>query len=151
VLIAAFVSLIFGLLLAFTRFGRFTYAIGSSEEAASRAGINVHRHLIKVYVLAGAMSGLAGLMSLARFSSTTIAGHSLENLNAIAGVVIGGTSLFGGVGTIAGTVLGVFVPTVLQNGFVIVGVPTFWQQIAVGIVLIAAVFIDQIRRKRYRR
>jgi ribose transport system permease protein len=150
VLISFAVALVFGVILAQTRFGRYTYAIGSNEEAARRAGVNVDRHLIKIYALAGTLSGLAGFMSLARFSTTTIGGHTTDNLNAIAAVVIGGTSLFGGIGTILGTVFGVFIPAVLQNGFVIIGVQTFWQQVAVGAVLIAAVYFDQLRRARKR-
>jgi ribose transport system permease protein len=97
--------------------------------------------------LAGLLAGLAGYLSLARFGTTTVGGHDTDNLNAIAAVVIGGTSLFGGVGTIAGTVIGVFIPAVLQNGFVIAGVQPFWQQVAVGAVLIGAVYLDQLRRR----
>src|SRR4051812_757760 len=148
VLISFAVALVFGVILAQTRFGRYTYAIGSNEEAARRAGVNVDRHLLKIYALAGTLSGLAGFMSLARFSTTTIGGHTTDNLNAIAAVVIGGTSLFGGIGSILGTVFGVFIPAVLQNGFVIVGVQAFWQQVAVGAVLIVAVYLDQVRRAR---
>jgi ribose transport system permease protein len=151
VLIAAVVALVFGVILAATRFGRYTYSIGSNEEASRRAGINVDAHLIKVYAIAGTLAGLAGFMSLARFATTTIGGHSTDNLDAIAAVVIGGTSLFGGIGTMVGTVVGVFIPAVLRNGFVIVGVQTFWQQVAVGAVLILAVYLDQLRRARYRR
>jgi ribose transport system permease protein len=150
VVIAAVVALVFGVILAQTRFGRYTYAIGSNLEGARRSGVNVDRHLIKVYALGGTLAGLAGYMSLARFGTTTISGHSTDNLNAIAAVVIGGTSLFGGVGTVLGTVFGVFIPIVLQNGFVIVGIQPFWQQVAVGAVLIGAVYLDQLRRTRYR-
>jgi len=151
VLIAAVVALVFGVILAMTRFGRYTYAIGSNEEAVRRAGVNVDAHLIKVYAIGGTLAGLAGFMSLARFGTTTIGGHSTDNLDAISAVVIGGTSLFGGIGTIVGTVVGVFIPAVLRNGFVIVGVQPFWQQVAVGAVLIVAVYLDQLRRARYRR
>ena len=151
VLIAAAVALVFGIILAATRFGRYTYAIGSNEEAVRRSGVNVDAHLIKVYAIGGTLAGLAGFMSLARFGTTTIGGHSTDNLDAIAAVVIGGTSLFGGIGTIVGTVVGVFIPSVLRNGFVIVGVQPFWQQVAVGAVLIVAVYLDQLRRARYRR
>ncbi|HKH16578.1 MAG TPA: ABC transporter permease [Solirubrobacteraceae bacterium] len=147
VLIAFAVALVFGVLLAATRFGRYTYAIGSNEEGARRAGVAVDRHLIKVYALAGTLSGLAGFLSLARFATTTLGGHSTDNLQAIAAIVIGGTSLFGGVGTMLGTVFGVFIPAVLQNGFVIVGLQPFWQQVAVGAVLIIAVYLDQLRRR----
>jgi ribose transport system permease protein len=150
VLIALAVAIVLGILLAQTRFGRYTYAIGSNEEAVRRSGVNVDRHLIKVYALAGLLSGLAGFMNLARFGTTTIGGHATDNLNAIAAVVIGGTSLFGGIGSILGTVFGVFIPAVLQNGFVIVGVQAFWQQVAVGAVLILAVYLDQLRRSRQR-
>jgi ribose transport system permease protein len=147
VVIAAVVAVVFGVVLAATRFGRHTYAIGSNVEAAQRSGIDVDRHLVKVYALSGFLAGLAGFLSLARFSTTTIGGHSTDNLSAIAAAVLGGTSLFGGLGTIAGTVIGVFIPIVLQNGFVITGVKPFWQQVAVGAVLIAAVYLDQLRRR----
>ena len=147
VLIAFAVAIVFGIILAATRFGRYTYAVGSNEEAARRAGVPVDRHLMKVYALAGTLAGLAGFLSLARFSTTTIGGHDTDNLQSIAAVVIGGTSLFGGIGTMLGTVFGVFIPAVLQNGFVIVGVNPFWQNIAVGAVLIGAVYLDQLRRR----
>jgi len=147
VIIAFTVAIVFGVVLTATRFGRNTYAIGSNEEAARRAGINVDRHLIKVYALAGTLAGLAGFMNLARFGTTTIGGHNTDNLQAIAAVVIGGTSLFGGIGTVLGSVFGVFIPAVLQNGFVITGVQPFWQQVAVGAVLIGAVYLDQLRRR----
>ena len=147
VLIAFGVAIVFGIMLAATRFGRNTYAIGSNEEAARRAGIPVDRHLIKVYALTGTLAGLAGFMNLARFGTTTLGGHNTDNLQAIAAVVIGGTSLFGGVGTVLGSVFGVFIPAVLQNGFVITGVQPFWQQVAVGAVLIGAVYLDQLRRR----
>jgi len=147
VLIAAAVAIVFGLILWITRFGRWTYGIGSNAEAARRAGIDVDRHLIKVYALAGVLAGLAGWLNLARFSTTTVGGHATDNLNAIAAVVIGGTSLFGGVGAIAGTVVGVFIPAVLSNGFNVIGVQPFWQDVAVGAVLILAVYLDQLRRR----
>jgi ribose transport system permease protein len=151
VLIAAVVALIFGIILAQTRFGRYTYAIGSNAEGVRRTGVNVDLHLIKVYALGGTLAGFAGFLALARFGTTSIGGHSTDNLDAIAAIVIGGTSLFGGVGTILGTVVGVFIPAVLRNGFVIVGVQPFWQQVAVGAVLIIAVYLDQLRRSRYAR
>lgn len=146
VLCALAVALIGGFLLTQTLFGRYTIAIGSSESAAERAGVNVKFHLIKVYVLSGLLSGLAGFLSLALFGSTTIAGHATDNLNSVAAVVIGGTSLFGGVASILGTVIGVFIPTILQNGFVIQGLQPYWQQIAVAVVLVVAVYLDQRRR-----
>ncbi|QNA91829.1 MULTISPECIES: ABC transporter permease [unclassified Microbacterium] len=144
--IALVVVVIGGVVLHFTRFGLHTYAVGSSELAARRVGVKVDRHLISIYTLSGGLAGIAGILSLSQFSTTAIAGQSQTNLNVIAAVVIGGTSLFGGVGTIVGTVVGLFIPAVLQNGFVITGVPPFWQQVAVGAVLITAVYVDQARR-----
>jgi ribose transport system permease protein len=148
VLIAAAVALVFGVILAQTRFGRYTYAIGSNEEGTRRTGVNVDRHLLKVYALTGTLAGFAGFLQLARFGTTSVAGSTTTNLDSIAAIVIGGTSLFGGIGTILGTVVGVFIPAVLRNGFVIVGVQPFWQQVAVGAVLIGAVYVDQLRRAR---
>ena len=144
--IALIVVVIGAILLHKTRFGRYTYAIGSNEEAARRTGIKVTRHLIAVYALAGTLAGFGALLSLAQYGTTTIAGQSLTNLNVIAAVVIGGTSIFGGEGTVFGTVVGLFIPAVLQSGFVIVGVQPYWQGVAVGSVLIAAVYVDQSRR-----
>jgi ribose transport system permease protein len=144
--IALVIVVIGGIVLHFTRFGLHTYAVGSSELASRRVGVKVDRHLIAVYTLSGGLAGIAGILSLSQFSTTAIAGQSQTNLNVIAAVVIGGTSLFGGVGTIVGTVVGLFIPAVLQNGFVITGVPPFWQQVAVGAVLITAVYVDQVRR-----
>lgn len=128
-------------------FGRHTLAIGSSEEAARRVGLNVPRHLLKVYIVGGVASGFAGFLSLSYFTTTSVGGHSTDNLQAITAVALGGTSLFGGVATIFGTVIGVFIPAVLQNGFIIVGVNPYWQLIAVGVVLVIAVALDQVRRR----
>ncbi|MGA9761917.1 MAG: ABC transporter permease [Gaiellaceae bacterium] len=147
VIIAAVIALGCGLLLAFTRFGRYTYAVGSNQEAARRVGINVDGHLIKIYALMGGLAGAAGCMSLAHFTTTTISGHTTDNLSAIAAVVIGGSSLFGGRGTVAGTIIGVLIPATLASGFIIIGVNPYYQYVAVGIVLIGAVYLDQLRRR----
>jgi ribose transport system permease protein len=144
--VALFVVLLGMVVLHRTRFGLHTFAIGSNPEAGRRVGLKVDRHLIKVYALAGLTAGFGGILNLAFFQSTTIAGQTNTNLNVIAGVVIGGTSLFGGAGSVFGTVIGLFIPTTLQNGFVILGVQPFWQQVVVGGVLIAAVYVDQARR-----
>jgi ribose transport system permease protein len=147
VIIALVVALIGGLVLWATRYGRRTYAVGSNAEAARRSGINVDRHLLKVYAIAGMLAGLAGILSFAKFGTTTLAGHATDNLNVIAAVVIGGTSLFGGVGTMIGTVVGTLIPATLANGLVIVGLNSFWRDFAVGVVLVAAVYLDQLRRR----
>jgi D-xylose transport system permease protein len=135
-----------------TRFGRHVYAVGGSAEASRRAGIDVDRVRIAVFMISGFMAGVGGIMLASRLRSvaTNTGGGNLLLL-VIASAVIGGTSLFGGVGTMIGTVIGVFIPAVLRNGFVIVGVQPFWQQVAVGAVLIAAVYFDQLRRSRYAR
>ena len=146
VIIAAIVVTLGIITLKRTRFGLHTCAVGSNPEGCRRVGINVDRHLIKVYALAGLLAGLAGVLNLAFFRSTTIAGNSLVNLDVIAGVVIGGTSLFGGVGTVFGTTVGLFIPATLRNGFVILGVQPYWQQVVVGAFLIGAVYFDQVRR-----
>jgi ribose transport system permease protein len=147
IVISFLVAIVFGLVLAYTRFGRYTYAIGSNPEAARRAGINVDWHLIKVYGLAGLLSGAAGIMSLAFFGNTTIAGHETDNLTVITAVVLGGASLFGGRGTMLGTVIGLFIPAMLQTGLVIIHVNQYWQYVAIGAVLVAAVYLDQFRRR----
>jgi ribose transport system permease protein len=135
-----------GIILHKTKFGRYTFAVGSNELGARRVGINVDRHLIMIYALSGLMAGSGAVLALSQFGTTTIAGQSLTNLNVIAAVVIGGTSIFGGEGSIFGTVVGLFIPAVLQAGFVIIGVEAFWQGVAVGTVLVAAVYVDQSRR-----
>jgi ribose transport system permease protein len=151
VVVAAVVATTGAVVLNLTRFGRYTLAIGSNQEAARRAGVNVDWHLIKVYALSGTMAGFAGFMSLTIFTTTTISGHSNDNLQAIAAVVIGGTSLVGGVATVVGTTVGVFIPMVLFIGFTILGYQSFWRDVAVGAVLILAVYADQLRRRRRER
>ena len=149
--IAAAVTLVGGVVLAVTKFGRHTYIIGSNPEAGRRAGINVDRHLLYLYSLSGLLAGLAGWLSLTRFATTTIAGHSTDALQVITGVVLGGTSLFGGIGSILGTVVGIFIPSVLNNGFIVTNVQPFWQEVAIGLILIAAVYLDQLKRWRRER
>jgi ribose transport system permease protein len=147
VVIAVVIAVAFGLVLAYTRFGLHTYAIGSNPEAARRSGIRVDGNLIRVYTLSGTLAGVAGCLSLAHFSTTTISGHSADNLAAIAAVVLGGASLFGGSGTVAGSAIGLLIPAVMQSGFITIGVSAYWQFVAVGAVLILAVYADQLRRR----
>jgi ribose transport system permease protein len=122
--------------------------IGSNAEAARRSGINVDRHLIKLYALSGSLAGFAGMMSLVRYTTTTVGGHGTDSLVVITGVALGGISLFGGIGLMIGSVIGMFIPTVLNNGLVSTDVSAFWQQIAIGLILIAAVYLDQLKRRR---
>lgn len=130
-----------------TRFGRYTQAIGSSEEAAVRSGIRVDRHLIMVYTYTGALAGLAGFLNLALFGTTTISGHTADFLYVVLAVILGGTSLFGGVGTVAGTCLAAFIPWVLNDGFIILGVDPYWQYVTLGAIFIVVVYLDALRRR----
>lgn len=145
VLITAVFCFVAALFLGQTRFGLRTYAIGSNPLGASRSGINVERHLIKIYMLAGFFAAVAGLMVMARFSSASVQAGANDELDAITAVVIGGASLFGGRGTILGTVIGGFVITTMVTGLILIGVQPFWQQVAVGMILIFAVATDQFR------
>lgn len=145
--VIALVCVIFGgILLHKTKFGLTTYAVGSNIEGCRRVGINVNRHLVLVYALMGFCAGIAGFLSLALYQQTTIAGQSNTALTVIAGVVIGGTSLFGGYGSMFGTMIGLLIPIVLQTGFIIIGVVPFWQNVVVGVFLVAAVYVDNARR-----
>jgi len=99
-------------------------------------------------VLSGGLAGLAGYVSLARFQTTTLNGHQTDMLQAILAVVIGGTSLSGGVGTVLGTIVGVAIPSVLSAGFVILGLEPFWQQVALGVALATVVIVDLRNRRR---
>jgi ribose transport system permease protein len=148
IVVAGVIAVLAGVVLGMTRFGRYTLAIGSNPEAARRSGIAVRRHLFKVYLYAGGLAGLAGFLALARFGTTSINGHLNDNLQTITAVAIGGTSLFGGVASVLGSTVGILIPSVLNNGFVIAGVQPFWQQIAVAAVLVVAVHFDQRRRAR---
>jgi ribose transport system permease protein len=147
IFIAYGIALVAAVVLNRTRFGRYTYAIGSNAAASMRAGINVDLHLVKIYSLSGLLAGVAGAMDLLRFGTASVGSHQADNLAAISATVIGGTSLFGGIGTIGGTVIGAFIPTVLRNGLVIARVQPFWQNVAIGAVLILAVYLDQRRRR----
>ncbi len=146
--LAAAIALILGLVLGLSRFGRHVYAMGSDEEATRRVGIDTRWLTVKIFVLMGVLAGLAAIVDVARFTTTSIGGHTTDNLAAIAAVVIGGGSLFGGRGTILGTLAGVFIPVVLQNGFIINGVQPFWQSVVIGILLVVAVGLDQAQRSR---
>ena len=148
VMVTAVVALIGGVALHMTRFGRHTYLVGSNPEASRRAGIDVSGHLLRLYALSGLLAGFAAMMSLGRFSTTTLEGHANDPLEAITAVVLGGTALTGGRGSIIGTVVGVFIPAVLANGFIIMGIQPFWQMVVIGFVVIAAVYADQIKRQK---
>ena len=128
-----------------TQFGRHTYAIGGNLEAAIRTGVPVDRHIILLYMLSAATAGIAGFLSTLRFTAgSAVIGDPLL-LASIAAVIIGGVSLFGGAGTVVGTVIGALIIAVLTTGLVMLNVEAFWQFIVVGAVVILAVLIDQSR------
>ncbi|MFG1949918.1 MULTISPECIES: ABC transporter permease [Micromonospora] len=151
VVVAAVVVAVLWVVLSQMRFGLRTYAIGSNAEAAARSGIPVGRHMLALYTLVGLLAGVVSFIDLSRFGTASLSGHTQDALNAIAAVVIGGVSLFGGRGRMSGVVIGVFIPAVLANGFVVVQVDPFWQNVAVGAVLVLAVYIDQLRRGAHNR
>jgi len=147
IIFLAFAALAF-ILLRYTRYGRQIYAVGGNREAARLSGVNVRRVLFSVYVIIGFLSGLAGFVLSARLnSSEAVAGMGYE-LNVIASVVIGGTSLFGGVGSIFGTVIGSILIGVLINGLVLLNVNPYVQQITIGLILVAVVAFDQFAKAR---
>jgi ribose/xylose/arabinose/galactoside ABC-type transport system permease subunit len=134
--------------LTYTRFGRHVYAVGGNVEAARLAGLPVRRVLVAVYVIVGFFAGLAGFVLSARLnSSEAVAGIGYE-LTVIASVVIGGTSLFGGVGSVVGTVVGSILIGVLINGLVLMNVSSYVQQIIIGIIIVLAVAFDQFAKSR---
>ena len=145
VIMTAFVVAYAIFLLGKTQFGRHTYAIGGSLVAAVRTGIPVERHIIKLYMLSAATAGIAGFLSTLRFTAgSAVIGDPLL-LSSIAAVIIGGVSMFGGAGTVIGTVIGALIIAVLTTGLVMLNVEAFWQFIVVGAVVIIAVLIDQSR------
>jgi ribose transport system permease protein len=134
-------------LLSQTRFGQHTYAMGASRAAATRAGIDIRRQVMKLYLLSAVSAGLGGVLYAARFSAGAAQAGEPLLLDSIAAVVIGGASLFGGSGTIAGTVAGALVIAIIQYGLVFINVQPFWQFVAVGIVIIISVLVDQSQRR----
>lgn len=148
VLIAAVIAILAWLTLQYTPFGQQVIAIGGNEEAARLSGINVQRRLISVYMISGLLAGVAAMILTARLGAAEpISGTGYE-LNAIAAAVMGGASLAGGQGSILGTVIGALIMGSLQNGLTLNNVPAFYQQVAVGAVIIVAVFVDQWRRRK---
>jgi inositol transport system permease protein len=141
-------ALIFHIALRYTRYGKFTYAIGANPQAARVSGINVGRHLIMVYTIAGLLSGLAGAVTAAR-ASTGQAGMGLGyELDAIAATVIGGTSLAGGIGRIGGTVIGMLILGIMLSGFTFLGVEVYYQDIIKGVIIVTAVAADMYRQQK---
>jgi inositol transport system permease protein len=145
VIVTGAVLLAMHFVLSQTRFGQYTYAIGGNPQSAARAGIAVKRHLVLVYMLSAAFAALGGIVYTARYGAGAAnAGESLL-LDSIAAVVIGGASLFGGTGSVIGTLIGALIIAVIQFGLIFIDVNAFWQFIAVGTVIVLSVIIDQTK------
>ena len=149
ILVLLTIGIVLGMhyLLSQTRFGQHTYAMGGNVQAALRAGINVRNNTIALYILSSLSAACAGILYTARFSAGAAQAGEPVLLDSIAAVVIGGASLFGGSGTIVGTVIGALIIAVIQYGLVFVNVEPFWQFVAVGVVIIISVLVDQVQKQ----
>jgi ribose transport system permease protein len=150
VIVAVLIAVIFWFFLTKTRLGKYAIAIGGSEETARVAGIAVERYKVGLYVLCGFLTGIAGVLLLARLNSGDPTFGGLFELNAIAAVVMGGTRLSGGQGSISGTIVGALVISLVQNAMNIFNVPSYWQQVVIGAVIVFAVVLDQYRKRASR-
>jgi rhamnose transport system permease protein len=148
---AAVVAAIFAYLLRYTRFGRRIYALGSNPDAALLSGINVTRITLSVFIISGAMAGLASVLYASRFANVTTTEASGFELQVIAAVVIGGTNIFGGTGSVLGTVLGALLLGVIGNYLAISGLSEFWQLVIQGAIILAAIITDALINRRLER
>jgi ribose transport system permease protein len=146
-LLVIMVYVIFHYFLTRTQTGRYIYAIGGNKEAAHLSGINVNRILVIVYTISGLMAGLAGLVMVGRVNSAFPLAGLMYELDAIAAVIIGGASFFGGVGTVWGTLIGAIIIAVLRNGLNLLNVSADLQMTVIGLVIIAAVYVDVLRQR----
>lgn len=148
ILVIVVVAVAGHLVLTRTRLGRYAYAMGSNAEAARLSGIPVRRHLTAVYVICGALAGLGGMIAASRINSgQPNFGQGLE-LDVIAAVVIGGASLFGGQGTVLGSLIGAFLVALIRNGAVLLDINTFYQNVIIGVIIWVAVWWDRFRRRK---
>lgn len=145
--IAIVMAVIAAYILNKTRFGRYTLAIGSNAEAAKRVGIDVRRHLFLIYIFGTMISSAAGIVYLSYTAAAQPTSGANYELYSIAAVVIGGGSLFGGVGTILGSVLGALLMTILKNGTQLAGISPYVEQVILGVVVVGAVYVDNLRRR----
>lgn len=143
-------AVVFHVLLTKTVYGRRTYAIGSNEQGARMAGINVDRHKMLVYAMAGFLYGIAAIIQTSRAETAQSGTGLMWELDAISAVVIGGTSLMGGVGRITGTIIGVLILGIITSGFTFLGIDVFYIAIVKGTIIVAAVVADQYRHKNKR-
>jgi ribose/xylose/arabinose/galactoside ABC-type transport system permease subunit len=146
VLLLAATFLVFGLAMPRSLFGRYAYAIGSSARAARLAGVAVDRWRLTFYITCGGLAALAGLVLVARTGNAQPSAALGIELDVITAVILGGTSLSGGRGTLAGTLVALLLIGIINNGLTLVGVPSYWQQVTKGAILLAAVLYDELRR-----
>jgi len=147
VLVMVTLAIIAHIVLSNTTFGRYTFAVGGNYEAARLAGINVGGHLTKIYTVAGFLYGIAGIILASRLSTGQPTAGTGYELDVIAACVIGGASLSGGEGTILGAILGALLIGVLRNGCNLLDISAFWQQVAIGSIIVVAVFVDQYQKR----
>ena len=133
--------------LFYSKFGLYTKVVGDNEMAAKTTGINIQRQKLKVYALSGFLASISGILYMARINAAEPMAGNMYELDAIAAVIIGGTSLFGGAGTIIGTLIGALIMGVLRNGLNLLAVSPYYQRIAIGVVVIAAVLLEKVREE----
>ena len=146
VLLALFAAV--GFVLPRTRFGRYAYVIGSNARGAKLAGVAIHRWRLAFYGFAGLLAAVAGCVTVARTGQAEPAANIGIELDVITAVILGGTSLNGGRGRLFGTFLGLMVLAVLNNGLILAGVESYWQQVVKGVVLLLAVALSELRTTR---
>jgi D-xylose transport system permease protein len=148
ILIVLVLGLIFTFIATKTGFGRYVYAIGGNAEAAKFSGININRYLLAVFVIMGGLAGVAGVILTGRLNAATVDAGTMNELDAIAACVIGGTSLMGGTGSIVGSIVGALVMVSLDNGMSMMNIQPFWQYIVKGMILVLAVWMDISAKKK---
>lgn len=148
-ILAIVIGLILHLLMQYTKFGLYARAIGSNEESARRAGINVNKYRLIFFIMMGFFSAIAGMLDIARFATTNPSGHMTDGMMAIIAVVMGGTSLQGGVAKVDGAVLAALIPVTLQIGMIILRINSYYQMIAIGAFLVLAVYLDNKRGAKW--
>jgi ribose transport system permease protein len=147
VLVTIIIVAVMHFVLSQSRYGQHVYAIGGNRQASLRAGINVARNTIVLYILSAVCAAIGGILYTARFSAGAAQAGEPLLLDSIAAVVIGGASLFGGSGTVVGTIIGALIIAVIQYGLVFVNVEPFWQFVAVGVVIVISVLVDQSQKR----
>ncbi|NCB30999.1 MAG: ABC transporter permease, partial [Clostridia bacterium] len=148
VIAAVLIGVILHLIMRYTQFGLHVRATGSNRESARRAGINVTKITLQVYLLTGALAAIAGCFDIARFATTNPSGHQTDGMMAIMAAVMGGTSMKGGIASVLGAMLATLIPVSLSIGMVVLNINSFYQLVVTGIFLIIAVYVDYIRNMR---